>query len=221
MELKKKYLLTLTMGGVIAVGSVPAMSAEPVAGKPDDSWITVRGTVASADNDSFVLDYGEGLVTVEMDDWDWYSQSAALIEGDQVTVNGRIDDDLFEARSIEASSVYVDDLNTYFYDASAADEEDVVATYIYYEHPPLDDSWVSVSGTVQNIKGRELVLDTGDSTVRVDTVAMAYNPVDNTGYQQIEKGDRIAVTGSLDLDFFEKREIQADTILSLSPEEVS
>lgn len=61
------------------------------------------------------------LITVEMDDWDWYAEGAALSEGDRVTVYGFIDDDFYELRSIEASSVYVDDFNTFFY-ASGLDE---------------------------------------------------------------------------------------------------
>jgi hypothetical protein len=57
-----------------------------------------------------------------MDDWDWYAEGKNLIDGDKVTVYGRIDDDFFETTSIEASSVYVESLGSYFY-ASAADEE--------------------------------------------------------------------------------------------------
>ncbi|MGM0425831.1 MAG: hypothetical protein ACQEQ7_01185 [Thermodesulfobacteriota bacterium] len=72
--------------------------------------------------DSFTLDYGEGTVLVEMDDWDWYDEEGTVLEGDKVTVYGKIDDDLYEATSIEASSVYVENLGTYFY-ASSADEE--------------------------------------------------------------------------------------------------
>jgi hypothetical protein len=29
---------------------------------------------AVSSNNSFVLDYGDGLITVEMDDWDWYGR---------------------------------------------------------------------------------------------------------------------------------------------------
>ncbi len=61
-----------------------------------------------------------------MDDWDWYAEGYKLLNGEKVRVHGLIDDDLFETTKIEASSVYVQNLGTYFY-ASSADEED---TYV-------------------------------------------------------------------------------------------
>ena len=44
-----------------------------------------------------------------------------------MTVYGRVDDDLYETTTIEASSIYDQDLGTYFY-ASAADEESDIIT---------------------------------------------------------------------------------------------
>ncbi|MFP4521706.1 MAG: hypothetical protein ACLFQK_06125 [Fibrobacterota bacterium] len=70
-------------------------------------------SVAASDN-SFELDYGEVIVTVEMDDWDWYKEGKGIIEGDEVTVYGAVDNDTYEMTTIEASSVYVEDLNAYF-----------------------------------------------------------------------------------------------------------
>lgn len=43
-----------------------------------------------------------------MDDFDFYHEGNALLHDDQVVVYGNIDDDLFEKRSIESSSVYVE-----------------------------------------------------------------------------------------------------------------
>ena len=34
--------------------------------QPDDTWISLSGTVTSVSRDSFTLDYGKGVVTVEM-----------------------------------------------------------------------------------------------------------------------------------------------------------
>lgn len=181
--------------------------------KPDRSWITLTGNVVDSDYERFRLDYGEGLITVEMDDWDWYDEADHILPGDRVTVYGRIDADLYEKRTIEADSVYVYDRNTYYY-ANDADEEG----FVYYSNFVAipDGTWMSVSGTVASIDGRELVLDTGVSKIQVDTINMPYNPLDEVGYQKIKKGDRISVWGRLDLDFFEKREIQADSIVTLS-----
>ncbi|HSO22154.1 MAG TPA: hypothetical protein VLT81_04555, partial [Chondromyces sp.] len=94
--------------------AVPAMAEDPYV-EPDDSWISLSGTVKAVTADAFTLDYGKGMITVEMDDGDRDADGYKLIEGDKVTVNGVIDDGLFETRTIEASSVYVEKLDTYFY----------------------------------------------------------------------------------------------------------
>ena len=68
--------------------------------QPDDSWISLS-------------------VTVEMDDGDRDADAYKLLPGDKVNVVGKIDDNLFELISIEASSVYVEKLGTTFYASPA------------------------------------------------------------------------------------------------------
>ena len=119
----RSNLLGLSILAALSLLALPAQAADPYT-QPDDSWISVTGTVADTHDESFELDYGEGLITVEFDDWDWYNENAAILDGDRVTVYGAVDDDLYETRTIEAASVYVEGLNTYYY-ASATDEEDV------------------------------------------------------------------------------------------------
>ena len=63
----------------------------------DGTWITISGEVGAVDPDHFTLDYGDGLVVVEMDDGDRDADAYKLLQGDKVTVAGRIDDDFFEA----------------------------------------------------------------------------------------------------------------------------
>lgn len=60
-----------------------------------------------------------------MRQWDWCQEGYRLLDGGEVTVYGRVDDDMFESKSIEAGSVYVKDLNTYFH-ANSTDEEDAM-----------------------------------------------------------------------------------------------
>ncbi|MDZ7782331.1 MAG: hypothetical protein U5K56_05075 [Halioglobus sp.] len=71
------------------------------------------------------LDYGQGNITVEMDDSDRDADGYKLIEGDRITVSGVVDDDFYESTKIEAASVYVEELGTHFY-ASSIDEEDTI-----------------------------------------------------------------------------------------------
>ena len=44
----------------------------------DDAPVMLTGTVKSINDDEFVLSYGSGEITVEMDDWRWDGQPQAL-----------------------------------------------------------------------------------------------------------------------------------------------
>lgn len=191
--------------------AVPAMAEDPYM-EPDDSWISLSGTVKAVTPDAFTLDYGKGMITVEMDDGDRDADGYKLIEGDKVTVNGVIDDGLFETRTIEASSVYVEKLDTYFY-ASAADEEgDAFVTY----WSPVVVSRTVVQGTVTEVNDEEFVLNTGARSITVEVEEMPYNPLDDEGYQKVDVGDRVSVTGTMDYDLFEGRELVADSLVIIS-----
>ncbi len=190
-----------------AVLTVSAAAESPYV-KPDGSYITITGTVVATSDNAFELDYGQGIVLVEMDDWDWYEEGQALIVGDEVTVYGVVDDDLYETTSIEAGSVYVQDLNTYFY-ASTADEESIPM----YNR---GDHGLQLTGEVSKVDGREFYIDTGKRRIKVDTRLMSYNPMDDKGYQRVDKGDWVTVAGDIDYDLFNKRELKAETIITLA-----
>lgn len=201
---------------LLALCSTSALAASPK-DKPDNSWISVSGTVASVGTESFILDYGENTILVEMDDWDWFDEAKYLLEGDNVIVYGIVDDDAYETKTIEADSVYVKGLNTYFY-ANPADEESLP---LYTRFVLFTDSDLTLSGKITEIKGRDFVLDTGNRKVTVDTMAMLYNPLDKLGYQKLKTGDMVQVSGHLDYDLFDKRELVADTIVTLAKDKRS
>ena len=196
---------------ITLLSSAASADPSPLVQK-DRSWISLTGHVVDTGVEHFRLDYGEGLITIEMDDWDWYDEASDILTGDRVTVYGRIDDDLYDNRTIEANSVYSFGQNTFHY-ANDADEEDI----LFHSQPFIPDGTrMSLNGTVAKIDGREFVLDTGARSMRVDTIALGYNPLDDAGHQRISKGDRVLVLGRMDVDFFEKREVQADSIVTLS-----
>lgn len=184
--------------------------------QPDESWITLTGTVESSDTDSFVLDYGDGTIIVEMDDWDAWGDAAGLIAGDDVTVTGRVDDDFFELATIEAGSVYVENLDTHFF-ASPDDEEDDLIFSTLKVYGPLEVGQFSFTGTVTEVDaiGSDFVLDTGLYDVVVDTGAMGYDPLDNVGFQQIDVGDWVSVTGRFESEFMESKELAATQITTI------
>lgn len=88
---------------ILALGfSVPLAAVQPDPyERPDETYISISGTVDSVAPDSFMLDYGDGLVRVEMDDEGYLK----IRKGDRVKVVGRMDNDLFEGRRLKADAV--------------------------------------------------------------------------------------------------------------------
>lgn len=212
MELKNTSmkLAALLAGAAMLTINLNAQNPETA---PDDTWLTVSGTVTSVAPQAFGLDYGDGILTVEMDDWDADSDAFKVMTGDRVTVSGIVDDDLFEARTLEASTVYVQDMNTTFY-ASPADEEDSFMLIDYSD--PIELSEMSLQGTVTDVDDEEFTLMVGNAPVNVEVEELAYDPLDDEGYQQIDIGDRVSVTGEMDYDFLEGSEFVAESVVTLS-----
>lgn len=186
-------------------------AAQRLATAWDGNWITLSGRVVGTGADRFHLDYGSGRVTVEMDDWDWFLEGRALFPGDEVTVTGRIDDDLYEQKKIEASSVYVKTLGSIFY-ANPQDEEDLAGANIYVPGTP---GWVVATGVVSGIEGREFSIGASTGDLQVDTAGMSDNPLDAQGRFQVKAGDRVQVWGRLNMDPRERAEIMAEGMAAL------
>lgn len=203
----KHGFLGLFAAGVLAAS--PALAQDPY-DQPDESWISIDGSVEEVMADAFTLNYGEGIITVEMDDGDRDADAYQLMRGDKVTVTGLVDDDFFQTTTIEAGSVYVEELGTYFY-ASSADEEDSFVTLAM----PVSDSRFVLQGTVTAVSDDELMLDTGARQITVELDELGYDPLDDEGYQTIDVGDRVTVTGEMDYDFIEGRELVASSITTL------
>jgi uncharacterized protein YdeI (BOF family) len=208
----KTFIPALTALGLI---TSPALAdSDTFSNYMDGSWISLNGTVTSVEADEFNLDTGSGMLRVEMDDWDHDGDAYAVVDGDRVTVYGRVDKNLLTSHSVEASSVFVHDLNTYFY-ASAVDEESW-GPWIATNVAPIGD--YSFVGTVESVSpdDMEFTIDTGDSVVTVDVSGLYYNPLDSEGFQKIEAGDRVSVVGELDVRFFDLNELTADSVVTLS-----
>ncbi|MFW6211030.1 MAG: hypothetical protein ACOC4H_02805 [bacterium] len=215
--MKKLKVMAAVFLFVSAGFVVSAAAAENPYMKPDESWISISGTVDSARTGAFELDYGDGKVTVEMDGWGWkwYEDSLETFKGDKVTVYGRVDKGLFEDTTIEAGSIYVQDIGAYYY-ANAADDEGDVYGYDYWvQYDPFVIGNTHVRGTVTDVNGREFTINTGDNRLEVDTSMLPYNPMDDIGFQKIDEGDYVSVTGIMDYDFWNNRELVADKVVML------
>jgi uncharacterized protein YdeI (BOF family) len=199
------------LASIIATTAAGSIAAAPSPyTKPDDSYISIDGTVADVSRDEFVLDYGQGEITVEFDDGDRDADAYKLVQGDRVNVSGVIDDDFYELATIEASSVYVESLGTYFY-ASALDEEQPIMTV----NVPLLMSSMTVQGTVSETGSDSFSLDVGAQKLKVETENMPYDPLDDEGYQKITKGDIVSVSGTMVDELFDGRVMEADAVTTL------
>lgn len=213
--LKRMLMTTTVSAGLLMAGAAaPAMAADPYEVR-NKGWISLTGEVVENSPTDFMIDYGEGIITVEMDDWDTFDEARMVPLGDRVTVYGYIDDDLYEVRKIEANSVYAHKQDTYFY-ASAADEEEIAAPVSTVLTPGAlaEGSYVSFYGSVEDIANREIMVDIGDERMTVDTMTLPYNPLDDAGVTQIDEGDLIRVSGYVDDVFFDNREINAVSLTS-------
>lgn len=209
-----RYHKTILAGSIAAILMSGSVLAQDPESKPDDTWLSLSGSVASVQSDQFMLDYGEGEITVEMDDWDSYGDAWPLDEGDEVTVYGEVDDALYEEDKIEASSVYVDGLDTFFY-ASAADEEEIGEWSVDTNAEFGDLTYIGTVETVSPMTD-SFTIDTGAQELTVFTGRLLYDPLDDEGFQKIEPGDRVSVEGDADSDFFGKSDLFADSIVTLT-----
>lgn len=196
----------------ITVAFALTTKAAGIKDKPDGSWVGLKGQVVAHTPSQFTLDYGEGTILVETDDWDSVGDGWAINEGDKVTVYGMVDDGFYQRKRIEAGSVYIEDSNSMVTAPSSADEERMPLSYSYFSVPAVAD--LQVAGKVTSISNRNFTIDTGKRKITVDTLGMAYNPLDETGLQKIEQGDFVSVSGDLNLGMFNDALITADTIVS-------
>ncbi len=203
----QQYIIIAAM---LIMTSSPALAKDPYKA-PNNSSISLSGTVVTAGVSDFELDYGQGIVIVKMDDWDWYKETYLILPGDKVTVYGYVDDDLFENTSIEASAVYVSDINTFYY-ANNDDEEDALGTKMTGN---FSDNELQLRGMITSIDGRRFTIDTAKRKLKIDTIGMSYNPLDDKGYQRIKVGDYVQVTGKLNSNVFKKTLLMADSVTTL------
>lgn len=192
--------------------STPALAQDPLYMEPDDTFITLSGTVESVDPDRFELDYGQGSITVEMDDGDRDADSYDMLEGDNVSVSGYIDTDFYDETTLDASSVYVEDIDTYFF-AADVDEQDRSYTLDY--ETPMDFASTNLQGVVSEVGTDDFTINTGDLSITIEMDAMSHDPLDDEGYQQIEEGDIVSVRGHVDIDLFENHTFEADSVTTL------
>lgn len=210
--------ITGSVRGIAAVTALlaagTAMAAPNPSSREDGEWMSVHGKVTSTTDTTFMLDYGGDTMMIEMDDWDQYGDALPLDQGDQVTVYGRVDDTLLEQAKLEASSVYVEEAKTTFY-ASSTDEEELDG-WLFDSDANIGDTTYRGNVTSVSPSADQFKMKSGKEQLTVLTSAMTYDPLDDQGYQQIEKDDRVLVQGILDEKLFNNGKLTADSVVTLS-----
>lgn len=198
---------------ILAAVSVPSAFAQGSGpySDPSVSWISISGTVDAVETDEFALDYGQGLLTVEMDDVDRNAADYTLEPGNRVTVSGTVDAELLGSTTLEASSLYIEKLGTTFYASGVAEDRPIVAT------TPVVVSETTLRGLVTEVNpgDNEFRVDTGGREITVDVSAMPYDPLGEDSYQQLEEGQYVSVSAEVDRALFEESEIEANAVVSL------
>lgn len=184
----------MTGAMLIAAGLCGPAAAADLSGAGGD-WVHIRGTVAAATPSGFELRHDEGSILVEVDDWDRRGEANGLLRGDEVVVYGRLDRNLFDPRSIEASSVYVQSFGVH-YAASAMDEE---AVFAWRLKDVEGMNRVTLRGDVRGVSvdQQQIAVQTeDDDLVTIDMAELPYDMLDEVGAQQIRIGDPVYVRGS-------------------------
>lgn len=175
----------------------------------DREWITITGPMTQVMNDRFVIDYGDGRSPVEWDGMD-SSGTGMFRNGDWVTVSGRIDNSMWERRTIEGETLYHSRHDRRFW-SDAADEEGDYRALLRMAAMPTEGEWVRVTGEVTQVDrvDNEIMVDTGPVSIQVDTERLG-----NADFATL--GDRVSVTGRLDdADLWDAREVDATSMLIL------
>ncbi|MCW8193817.1 hypothetical protein F6455_03325 [Proteobacteria bacterium 005FR1] len=188
-------------------------SAKPPPDDPGDgSRVALKGTVVALRAGSFILDHGDGTISIEMDNWANQDVDGAIREGQHVTVRGKVDNDFWHRRRVEADSVHVEELQTTLTAPSPADEEEAQNQRLTSSYGPIPND-IEVAGTVTSVRGDKFTIDNGRRRITVDTSFLDKNPMDDSGYQQIDVGDFVRASGDLGERAMDERVIAAKSVI--------
>lgn len=184
----------------------------------NDAFITLSGTVSEiSDGDEFQLQYAGGTIKVDTNDtWPDLFQAdtnTLLKTGDNVTVTGKVDNNLFTANEIEAYQLTVNgpSYNRVYTNNNFGpdNDENYMAYYGSYGAGLEDDQNVRLSGEVSRIIDDEsFMLRYGNGEIKVEA-----DDVEFRNAARLAVGDNIVVFGEVDKGWFSKKTLEADRIV--------
>lgn len=212
-----RFLSTAAVGFLVGTTATAALAATNTTTKAleNDSYVALSGTVGEiTDGDEFMLNTASGSITVDTnDEWPGLFKSDVgriLSTGDKVTVTGRIDENLFTQKELEAYSLSHEgeSFTTYYYNTNANDYD-----YSYNSYDiDYDDDTTRLSGVVTKINGdNTVILNYTGGSIQVDLSETAIPDTD-----LLRLGDRITVYGEVDNDWFTKKEFEASRVTKIN-----
>ena len=167
----------------------------------DRADIKLTGRVTEAFTNTFTLDYGKGSITVEVDDYDSYEEGYNIEKGDQVIVTGKIDADLGQERTIEASEVYIPAVDLRI-EACSHDEEDHRVEV--FTQRLSNGTEVELRGVIKNIESGVCTIQSSKGELEVRLSDLRQQKVET-----LVLGQAIKVSG-----VYKKRLLRNDMILA-------
>ncbi len=176
----------------------------------DGSWIALSGKVKSVGDEQFVLDHGNGKITVKLQHDDVKHDDHKFIDDEAVRVYGIVDDNFFLNTTILARAVFVESLSSYVYMTDGVDDFIQIST-------PVIESGTVVHGIVSEVEENKIKLDQGERMITVDT-SLLKEGGDPTADVAVAEGDAVTVVGNIDDDFWTGRTLRATTMIPLDKE---
>ncbi len=204
---KLHFSLLFLLLGMIHWTSVFALDLDAV---KNEQPLMVRGVIKSIDQkgESFVMASNFGEIIVEVDDYDKDREIEWLRQGDRVVVFGRMDKDLFEKRSIEASTVYVQNLMLYVFVSDKDEEMNMLGDLFGAD----EKDPIHLQGIVMQKSNSGFLLKTSYGVILVDVSQIHKIAPYEQGLKSIDVGDRLYVEGYVDDSFFSESKIMAKNI---------
>lgn len=202
----KKDIAIMGAGFAMLLSTTALATNEEVKKLPDDSVVTLSGTVDSVQNErEFTLRDTTGTIGVDIKS----NESVVLKAGDSVTVSGLVDKDI-TGTDINASDVYVHkgftrSVSDALKSMPGVSTNDATA---YYIKDLPKQGMVKLTGTVKDVDNeKEFTLQDDTGTINVD--------IESTENAALTKGAKVTVIGSID-DKLTGKDINAVKVLVLA-----
>ena len=181
----------------------------------DQSPVVLTGTIGEIRDDEFDLNYGaNSAITVELDRFNWTDNATDfLTTGQKVTIEGYIDDDLFEGREIEAYNMHIHQNATYYLtDTNNATPSDYAVNGVSLE----DGAYITVTGTVTEVHAAKfsIITSAGDK-FSVDAKDLDPPLRLTNGTYFVAPGDHVNIRGNFDMRYYQNKTVFADRVIKL------